>query len=96
VSYRGGVAKRQKRSVSLPAELAVAIERATAAEGTTAGARVSETAACRLRLDAGRRGIADWERTNGPLTAEELADGLTRARSVLGRPSSRRSASRSW
>lgn len=33
----------------------------------------------RARLDAGRRGIAEWEREHGPLTAEELADDLARA-----------------
>jgi AAA domain len=34
----GGVAAAQKRSISIPAELAVAIERAAAAEGTTVSA----------------------------------------------------------
>ena len=46
---------------------------------------IAATAANQLRLDAGRKGIAEWERDNGPLTAEELADGLARARAVLGR-----------
>ena len=41
-------------------------------------------AAHRLRLDAGRRGIAEWEQENGPLTVDELADGLARARALLG------------
>jgi hypothetical protein len=44
------------------------------------------TAARRLRLNAGRAGVEDWESENGPLTADELADGLTRAKTVLGRP----------
>ena len=42
-------------------------------------------AAHRLRLDAGRRGIAEWESENGPLTTEELAEGLVRARALLER-----------
>jgi hypothetical protein len=43
------------------------------------------TAAHRLKLEAGRQAIAEWEQENGPLTEAELADGLARARSSLGR-----------
>jgi hypothetical protein len=89
------MAQRQKRSISLPAPLADAIEQAAAAEGTTVSGWLADTAAHRLRLDAGRRGIADWERENGPLTPGELADGLARARALLGRPSTQRSAKKS-
>jgi hypothetical protein len=88
----GGVAHRKKRSVSLPDGLAVEIERAAAAEGTTVSAWLAETAARRLRLDSGRRGIRDWERENGPLTAGELADGLARARAFLRPAPGRRQA----
>ena len=83
--YRIGMAQRQKRSISLPPELAEAIEQAASSEGTTVSGWLADTAAHRLRLDAGRRAIADWEVDNGPLTAEELADGLARARALLGR-----------
>jgi len=86
------MALREKRSISLPPELAAEIDRAAAAEGTTVSAWIAATAAHRLRLDAGRRGIAEWERQHGTLTAEELADGLARARAILGRPASRRKA----
>jgi hypothetical protein len=89
------MAQRQKRSISLPAELADAIEHAAAAEGTTVSGWLADTAAHRLRLDAGRRGIADWERENGPLSPDELAGGLARARALLGRPSGQRSAKKS-
>lgn len=41
-------------------------------------------AAHRLRLDAGRRGIAEWEQENGSLTVDDLGDGLARARALLG------------
>jgi hypothetical protein len=80
------MAVRQKRSISLPPDLAEDIERAATQEGTTVSAWLAETAAHRLRLEAGRRGIAEWERRYGPLTAEELADGLARARALLRRP----------
>ncbi len=89
----GTMAGRQKRSISLPHDLAEAIAQAAANEGTTVSAWLADTAAHRLRLEAGRRGIAEWERQQGPLTADELAEGLARARRLLGRPTnSRRSA----
>jgi hypothetical protein len=80
-----GFVAREKRSVSLPADLARSIEAAATAEGTTFSAWLAETAAHRLRLDAGQRAVAEWEREHGSLSAEELADGLARARSLLGR-----------
>jgi hypothetical protein len=83
------MAGRDKRSVSLPPDLAAAIDEAAAAEGTTFSAWLAETAAHRLRLEAGRRGLAAWENEHGPLTAEELAQGLARARAALGRRPSR-------
>ncbi len=93
--YRIGMAQRQKRSISLPPELAEAIEQAANAEGTTVSGWLADTAAHRLRLDAGRRAIAEWEADNGPLTAEELADGLARARALLGRATASQPTKRS-
>lgn len=87
------MAQREKRSISLPPDLAAEIDRAAAAEGTTVSAWIADTAAHRLRLEAGRRGIAEWERQHGALTADELADGLARARAVLGRGAPKRKAS---
>lgn len=89
------MAQRQKRSISLPSELAAAIERAASSEGTTVSGWLADTAAHRLRLDAGRRAIAEWEADNGSLTADELAEGLARARALLGRSSARQSTKRS-
>ena len=83
--YRNVMAQREKRSVSLPPDLARAVEQAAKAEGTTFSAWLAQTAAHRLKLEAGRQAIAEWERENGPLTEAELADGLARARSSLGR-----------
>ncbi len=89
------MAQRQKRSISLPAELAEAIDRAASSEGTTVSGWLADTAAHRLRLDAGRRAIAEWETDNEPLTAAELAEGLARARALLGRSAARGSTKRS-
>jgi len=89
------VAQRQKRSISLPAPLADAIDQAAAQAGTTVSGWLAETAAHRLRLDAGRRGIAEWESDNGRLTPDELADGLTRARALLGAQDTQDAAKRS-
>ena len=74
--YHVIVAQRQKRSISLPSDLVYAIDRAATAEGTTVSAWIADTAAHRLRIDAGRQGIAEWERKHGTLTPDELADGL--------------------
>ena len=80
------MAVRQKRSISLPPELAEAIADAAERDGTTVSAWIADTAAHRLRLEAGRRGIAEWERQHGALTPDELAEGLARARALLRRP----------
>ena len=78
------MAVREKRSISLAPDLAAAIGAAAAAEGTSVSAWIAATAAHRLRLDSGRRGIAEWEQENGALTSDELADGLARARALVG------------
>jgi predicted transcriptional regulator len=83
--YHQNMAQREKRSISLPPELARAVDDAARAEGTTFSAWLAQTAAHRLKLEAGRRAIAEWELENGPLTPEELASGRARARALLGR-----------
>ena len=92
LSYHLIMAPRQKRSISLPSELADAIDQAATAEGTTVSAWIAESAAHRLRMDAGRQGVAEWERQHGPLTPDELADGLARARAIVRRQPARKSA----
>jgi len=83
------VPQRTKRSVSLPRDLAREIARAAALAGTTFSGWLAETAAHQLRLEAGRRALADWEREFGALTAEERAEGRARARALLGRATTR-------
>lgn len=77
--YRSAVA-RPKRSISLPAELDAAIEDAATLQGISFSGWLAQTAAHRLRLDAGWLGIEEWEADNGRLTAEELAEGRRRAK----------------
>lgn len=86
------MAQRHKRSISLPPDLDDAIEHAAEASGTTVSAWIAETAAHRLHLAAGRKEIARWEKDHGPLTPEELAEGLERARHLLGRSGQQASA----
>lgn len=81
------MAQRDKRSVSFPPELAKAIDAAAAASGTSFSGWIAETASHRLRLESGQRGVAEWEAEHGPLTERELAEGLARARELLGRRS---------
>jgi predicted transcriptional regulator len=83
--YHLSMAQREKRSISLPPELARAVDDAARAEGTTFSAWLAQTAAHRLKLEAGRQAIAEWELENGPLTPEEMASGRARARALLGR-----------
>ena len=92
LSYHSAMAQRQKRSVSLPPDLADAIDRAATAAGTTVSGWIADTAAHRLRIDAGRQGVAEWEVQHGALTTDELVDGLARARAMLRRQPSRKSA----
>ena len=85
------MAQRDKRSVSLPPDLAKAIDAAAEASGTSFSAWIAETASHRLRLEAGRRAVAEWESDHGPLSEQELAEGLARARELLGRTTAKRS-----
>lgn len=77
------MAPSSKRSISLPPELDAAVEQAAALAGTSISAWLAETAAHRLRLEAGWHGIEAWESDNGRLTVEELAEGRRRARALL-------------
>lgn len=88
------MAQREKRSVSFPPGVVRRIEEEAAREGTTFSGWLSDVAARRLRLEAGRRALEEWEHENGPLTPEELAEAEVRVREGLGRRPrrSRRSA----
>jgi len=89
------VVQREKRSVSRPHDLAQAIDHAAEMECTSFSAWPADAVAHRLRLEAGREGVAEWEGEHGSLTAEELAEGLARARALLGRQPTRQRPKRS-
>lgn len=77
------MATRDKRSISLPAELAAGVDRAAAAAGLTVSAWLAQTAAHRLKVEAGLAGVAGWEAEVGALSPEERADGEEWARRIL-------------
>lgn len=81
---------RDKRSISLPPALAAAIDLEAARQGTTMSAWLAKAAAHQLRLEAGRRGIAEWEQKNGPLTNTELAEAQTTVAMLLGQKPEKR------
>jgi hypothetical protein len=83
------MAQRHKRSISLAPDLDDEIEKAAAAAGLSVSAWLAETVKHRLRIDAGRRGLAEWEAENGPLTDEERAEGRARATALLQPPAKR-------
>jgi hypothetical protein len=58
------MAQREKRSISLPPDLARAVDDAARTEGTTFSAWLAQTAVHRLKLEAGRQAIAEWELEN--------------------------------
>jgi hypothetical protein len=84
--YHQAMAQREKRSVSLPPELAASIEEAARERGLTFSAWLAQAADHRLRIEAGRKALAEWEAEFGPLTAEERAHGRARARALLEEP----------
>jgi hypothetical protein len=88
------MAQREKRSISLPPELAQAIEKEAALEGTTFSGWLAAAAAHHLRMAAGWRAFGEWEAENGPLAEEAKAEGLARAKALLEpeKPKRRRSA----
>ncbi len=69
--------------MSLPPDLAQAIDEEAARDGSTFSAWIAEAAARRLKLDAGRRAITEWEAKHGAFTPEEIAQGLAQARASL-------------
>lgn len=64
-----------KRSVSIDSEVAAAAEEAAAEEGISFSTWLSYAAERQLLVREGLRGVAEWEKSAGSLTADELAAG---------------------
>ena len=89
------MAQRSKRSISLPPELAQEIDKASEASGASFSAWIADTAARRLKLEDGRRGIEEWEKKDGPLTEAERAEAQARVDSLLGKRTTKKPSRRS-
>lgn len=69
------MATREKRSISLPADLSAAVNAAAEAEDTTPSAWLADAARRKLFIERGRREMAEWLAENGgPPTPEERAE----------------------
>lgn len=86
----GDMAQREKRSVSIPPDLAHRIEEEAAREGTTFSGWLTDTATKRLKLEAGRRAVEEFEREHGPITPEERLEARRRIDAAFGRTRTRR------
>jgi hypothetical protein len=64
-----------KRSVSIDSEVAAAAEEAAAEEGVSFSTWLSYAAERQLLVREGLRGVAEWEKSTGCLSADELAAG---------------------
>jgi hypothetical protein len=64
-----------KRSISMPDDVAAAVELAAREDGLSFSAWLSAAAERQLRVRQGLRGVAAWESEAGPLSAEEIAAG---------------------
>ncbi len=63
-----------KRSISLPTELFEALGVEAAQDGRTVSSTLADAADLWLSTRRGLRSVRAWERENGPLTADELAE----------------------
>ena len=86
MSYHVGMAIRDKRSISLPPALSAAVDAAAAAAGTTFSGWLADTAARRLKIEAGLAGVAAFEAAAGQLSVTERAQGEAWASTVTRRP----------
>jgi hypothetical protein len=81
-----------KRSVSLEATVADAIERAAEQDGVSFSAWLTLAAQRQLRLRDGLRGVQEWESEAGALSTAERAAGETLLDRLLGDEPARRTA----
>lgn len=81
--------KVDKLSVSFDPELGDAVRDAARRKGTSLSGWLAQAAAAKLRAEALREFLDEWEAEHGPLTAEELAAAAAELRlpaPVTGQP----------
>jgi len=83
VCYRGCMAVRKKRSISLPPDLDEQIAAAAEQAGMTYSAWLAATARKEFTLRAGLAAVTAWEEDHGVFTPAELADAGTWADQAL-------------
>lgn len=62
----------EKFAVSFDPELAAAVRGTAEEEGSSISAWLADAAAHKLRLNAGREALAEYERTQGEITEDEI------------------------
>ena len=80
-----------KLAITVDSDVHQRVVAAAAEDGLSVSAWMTEAARRRLLVRDGLAAVAEWEADNGPLTEQELAEGLGRARQLLGRSPSGRS-----
>lgn len=83
------MAVRKKRSVSIPPDLDAQIEAAAAEAGVTYSAWLAATARKEFTIRAGLKAVAEFEREQGALSPEEIAEAEQWVREALDRPTTR-------
>jgi hypothetical protein len=91
--YYHDVPVRKKRSISIPPDLDASIEEAARVAGTTYSGWLAATARKELTLRAGLAAVAAYERADGELNDEEIAEAEAWAQDAVAR--GRRSGARS-
>jgi hypothetical protein len=79
------MAKRRKRSVSLPPEIDEAVEAAVCEDGSTFSAWLAEAARKQLIIRDGLAAVAEYEAEEGAFTEAELAEADAWVADALGR-----------
>jgi hypothetical protein len=79
------VAVRQKRSISMPPDLAAAIEAAATEAGMTYSAWLAAAARKEFAIRAGLDAVTQFEREHGAFSADELAEAEAWARETVAR-----------
>lgn len=65
--------RARRLSITVPAAVAVGAQEAARRQGTTLSRWVGHAMELRLKQEAARELLAEWEATHGPFTEEELA-----------------------